>query len=148
LGPGRSLKIYAETSFLASLYAVDAHSAEAERRVRREEPELLLTPLLELELVNALQQRVFRREASAPAVGVAMSKLEVHISDGVFSMEPMPAEAYQLARRISARRTAAIGVRTLDILHVACATLLEADRLWTFDVRQSALARAEGLRVR
>ena len=142
------MKIYADTSFLASLYAIDAHSAEAERRVRQEDPELLLTPLLELELVNALQQRVFRREASQAAIGVAISKLEVHIRAGVFVSVPMPAEAYQLARRISARRTAALGVRTLDILHVACATLLEADKLWTFDVRQSALARAEGLRVR
>jgi predicted nucleic acid-binding protein len=142
------LKVYADTSFLASLYAKDAHSAEAGRKVRQDAPSLFLTPLLELELVNALQLRVFRREAQPDEIHKSATDLEGDIRARVFEFVPLPPETYDLARQISARRTAASGARTLNILHVACATLLKADRFWTFDTRQSSLARAEGLRVR
>ncbi|HME36148.1 MAG TPA: type II toxin-antitoxin system VapC family toxin [Candidatus Sulfotelmatobacter sp.] len=141
------MKVYADTSFLVSLYYLDAHSAEAARRVNPGR-ELFLTPLAELELVNALQLRVFRGEASPAEIYAARKELEGDIRAGVFSAVQMPLEAYELARRISTKRTAALGGRTLDILHVACAKLLRAERFWTFDVRQAELARAEGLRLR
>lgn len=141
------MKVYADTSFLVSLYYLDAHSAEAARRVNPG-PKLFLTPLAELELVNALQLRVFRGEASPAEIHAARKELDGDIRAGVFSAAQMPLEAYELARRISTKRTASLGGRTLDILHVACAKLLQADRFWTFDVRQAELARAEGLRLR
>ena len=142
------MKVYADTSFLVSLYYLDAHSAEAERRIQRSVPSLFLTPLSELELGNALQLRIFRGEASPAEIRAASSELESDIRDGVFTPVPMPADTYQLARRMSTKKTSAIGVRSLDIVHVACATLLKADRFWTFDARQTQLARAQGLRLR
>jgi predicted nucleic acid-binding protein len=142
------VKVYADTSFLASLYAADSHSAEAQRRVRLRSPEFFLTPLLELELMNALQLRVFRREASSTEARKSGADLESDIRDGLFTNVPVTAQAYETAQRVAQRQTASIGTRTLDILHVACAVLLKADRFWTFDERQAALARAEGLRVR
>jgi predicted nucleic acid-binding protein len=141
------VKVYPDTSFLVSLYYLDAHSAEAARRVIPGS-DLFLTPLAELELVNALQLRVFRAEASPAEIHAARKELDGDIRAGVFSAVQMPLEAYELARRISTKRTASLGGRTLDILHVACAKLLQADRFWTFDVRQAELARAEGLRLR
>lgn len=142
------MKVYADTSFLVSLYYLDAHSAEAERRIQRAAPSLFLTPFTELELSNALQLRIFRGEASPAEIRASASVLENDIRSGVFTPVPMPAEIYQVARRMSARKTSTLGVRTLDILHVACATLLKADRFWTFDARQTQLARSEGLRLR
>jgi predicted nucleic acid-binding protein len=141
------VKVYPDTSFLVSLYYLDAHSAEAARRVNPGS-DLFLTPLAELELVNALQLRLFRGEASPAEIQAARKELDGDIRAGVFSAVQMPMEAYELARRISTKRTASLGGRTLDILHVACAKLLQADRFWTFDVRQAELARAEGLRLR
>jgi predicted nucleic acid-binding protein len=142
------VNVYADTSFLVSLYYLDVHSSDAELRVQKFKPALFLTPLTELELVNALQLRVFRKEASAAKIRSAINDLEGDIRGGVFSMVSMPPDAYQLAQRISLRKTAAIGVRTLDILHVACAALLRADKFWTFDSRQQDLALAEGLQLR
>lgn len=40
-----------------------------------------------------------------------------------------------------------LGCRTLDILHVACATVLNADVFVTYDKRQRALALVAGLNV-
>jgi len=142
------VRVYADTSFLASLYFLDIHSAEAERRVRQVSPIFFLTPLTELELVNALQLRVFRGEASSSEIRAAKSDLEKDVGNGVFATVPMPMETYELARRFATKRTSAIGARTLDILHVACATLLGVDEFWTFDARQAALAKAEGLKRR
>ena len=142
------MKVYADTSFLASLYCLDAHSALAAKRVQEIEPEVLLTPLTELELTNALHLRIFRKEASSTEIRQAKSELEKHIRSGFYSAVAMPPTSYALAKRIAQRRTAAAGSRTLDILHVACALLLHPDLFWTFDERQAALARAEGLRVR
>lgn len=142
------VKVYADTSFLASLYFQDAHSAEAERRVRQSSPIFFLTPLSELELVNALQLRVFRGEASPSEIRAAKGDLDRDMGSGVFATVPMPVETYDLARRFAAKRTSAIGARTLDILHVASAILLETDEFWTFDARQATLAKAEGLKRR
>jgi predicted nucleic acid-binding protein len=112
------------------------------------DPAMVLTPLTELELTNALQLRVFRKEASASEIRAARGELEKHIRSGVFSVVAMPVTAYELAQRIALRRTIASGARTLDILHVASAVLLQAEKFWTFDSRQAELARAEGLQLR
>lgn len=56
-------------------------------------------------------------------------------------------EVLRLAEGMSARRTAASGHRSLDILHVATAKFLGARQLLSFDVSQRGLAAAEGMEV-
>lgn len=141
------MRVYADTSFLVSLYSPDIHSASAAAIVARSAASVLLTPLGELELLNALELRIFRKEASAGEVRQARACLQQHIADGFFSLEAMPDTVYERARQISRRRSATLGLRTLDILHVASAILLDGARFLTFDQRQERLARAEGLRV-
>ncbi len=142
------MKVYADASFLVSPYYLDKHSVEAARRVEKSRATLFLTPLAELEVINALQLRIFRGEASDSEIRAARADLERDISAGLFAFVPMPPDVYEVAQQMSTRKTSAMGGRTLDILHVACATLLEADKFWTFDVRQAELAKAEGLRLR
>jgi len=142
------LKVYADTSFLVSLYCLDAHSAGAVRQVRRSSPAMILTPLTELELANALELRVFRKEASSVEIRAARAEMQKHIQGGFFSIVAMPVTVHELAQRIAFRQTAATGARTLDILHVSSALLLGAERFWTFDARQARLAEDEGLQVR
>lgn len=109
--------------------------------------DVILTAFGELELANALRLRVFRKEATGDEVRRAQAKFDEHVQYGVFAVQPMPADLYERARRISLERTATLGTRTLDILHVAAALLLKADRFWTFDQRQATLALAEGMRI-
>ena len=142
------MRVYADTSFLVSLYCPDVNSARAVREVRRFSPTIMLTPLTELELANALELRAYRREASSAEIRAALSEFKKHVQDGFFSVTAMPVTAYEFGQRIAFRQTAATGVRTLDILHVASALLLRAERFWTFVVRQTKLAEAEGLRLR
>jgi len=59
----------------------------------------------------------------------------------------MPDQALELCSELGRRWGSKIGIRTLDSLHVACALELKADQFWTFDERQSKLAKAEGLKT-
>jgi len=132
---------------LVSLYSPDAHSARAAHIVRRLNPVVLLTPLGELELANALELRLFRKEANPTAIHTAQTMIHEHVQAGFFSLQGMPMTAYERARRMTRRHSAQLGTRTLDILHVTSAIELGAERFLTFDERQRKLAQVEGLRV-
>lgn len=56
-----------------------------------------------------------------------------------------PLRAWDTGIDLARRHGPALGVRTLDSLHVACALELKAERFWTFDERQARLAEAVGL---
>ena len=56
-----------------------------------------------------------------------------------------PATMYERAQMLAGKRTALLGARALDILHVAVALELQAASFFTFDRRQARLARSEGL---
>ena len=55
---------------------------------------------------------------------------------------------WRLARDLSDRYAETIGCRTLDLLHVAVALSLGVNSFVTFDERQRAVARLEGLTVK
>ncbi len=139
------MSAYADTSFLVSLYTPDANSLPAARLMRQARLPVLLTSLGELELVNALQLRVFRKELDPPKIKAASSLFRQDVEAGVFSLKPLSASSLERAKKIARRRTPALGTRTLDILHVASALVLQADTFYTFDHDQRRLAKAEGL---
>jgi len=64
---------------------------------------------------------------------------------GMWSMFRPPPSKLALFWR--AATFSALGTRTLDTLHVACALELKAERFWTFDQRQAKLAKAAGLKT-
>jgi predicted nucleic acid-binding protein len=141
------LSSYADTSFLVSLYILDVNSVPAANFMRHVRLPLLLTPLGELELAIALQLRVFRKELTPPEIKAASALFRKDLEAGILSLKPLSASTYERARQIARRRTAHLGTRTLDILHVAAALLLQADTFYTFDHDQRRLAKAEGLKV-
>ena len=106
---------------------------------------LQITPLGELELMNALQLRLFRRELSPAEVKAAADLFRVDLQAGVFVLKSLSATIFDRAKKIARLRTASLGPRTLDVLHVASAVVLRADSLCTFDRHQRILAKAEGL---
>ncbi len=66
---------------------------------------------------------------------------------GVFRVQPVPASAWDVARRLSKEHSATLGTRSLDILQLAIAIVLRADTFLTFDRNQAALAQAGGLQT-
>ena len=106
---------------------------------------LLLSSLGELELMNALQLHLFRREVDKSELRTALASFRADVDSGILMIKPMSEAIYEEARRLSARWSAKLGTRSLDILQVAAAIVLGADTFHTFDDRQKKLAKAAGL---
>jgi predicted nucleic acid-binding protein len=137
---------YADTGFLISLYGRDANSLDA-RQLASSQPALLLTPLGETEFINAVESNVFRRDWSRFEGTAVMNQFLHQQRVGVFRAVPLPPETWDKASELSRLHTAAIGTRTLDVLHVASALLLKPDVFFSFDKRQARLAKAVRLKV-
>ncbi len=141
------MNAYADSSFLLSLYSVDAHSQSAAALVRQHQPVFCLTPFSEAEFTNAVELGVFIKRYTAREARAVREYFLAHIRSGVFRVHDFPPDTYALARTLSRRHTAKLGTRALDVLHVASALILKAEAFFTFDQRQHKLARAEGLRL-
>jgi predicted nucleic acid-binding protein len=141
------LSSYADTSFVASLYIPDANSVEAARRMQRLSLPVLITPLGELELINAVQLRLFRKEVRPAEARAAKAAFRADVHEGVFAMRALSEDVFGYATQLASRWTARLGARSLDIIHVAAAIALRADAFHTFDDRQRKLAKAAKLHV-
>ena len=134
---------YADTSFLLSLYVVDSNSAAARSIVSSQFLEFVWTPLHALEMRNALAQAVFRQ---AIVAADAMRVWQDVINDLRHGRLTKASVNWVLALRLanwhSRRHTGSIGCRSLDVLHVACASVLGIQEFLSFDNRQRRLATA------
>jgi predicted nucleic acid-binding protein len=142
------LSAYADTSFLFSLYVSDSNSSKALSALRTASLPWLATPFSEFELENAIYQFEFREELTGSDTRASIAAFRRDVADSIFSIKPFDADILHQASLISNRRTRNVGCRALDVLHVACATVLGANGFYTFDKRQARLAGAEGLVVR
>lgn len=137
---------YADTGFLVSLYGRDANSAAAVAAVQVK-PVFILTPLGETEFTSAVELCVFRKQWTRQEARAALGVFQHDQRAGVFQVEALGEEVWNEALTLSRRHTATLGVRTLDLLHVAAVKILKPDAFYTFDQRQRKLAKAEHLRV-
>ena len=139
---------YADTGFLCSLYAPDAHTSRAIARMKRQKLPLPITWLHQLEFRNALRLRIFRKEIMPTQRDASLNAMLADLASGVLSHAVVPLmDLTTEAERLSALHSEALGTRSLDILHVAAALVLGLPRFLSFDQRQSKLATAVGLRV-
>ncbi len=137
---------YADTGFLISLYGQDDLSSAATALVRSK-PVFILSPFGEAEFTNAIELRVFRNQWTRRQARAVRDRFLHHLGAGVFRVEELGTNFWQVAISLSRRRTASLGSRTLDLLHVAAVLVFKPDVFYTFDERQRKLARAERLRV-
>lgn len=139
---------YADTGFLCSLYAPDAHTQRVVTRMRRQTLPLPFTWLHQIELRNALRLRVFPREITVVQREASLNMMLADLAAGVLAVAaPAMADVMTEAERLSAVHSEKLGTRSLDILHVASAVVLGSTSFLTFDRRQAALARVSGLKV-
>ncbi|MGH7896322.1 MAG: type II toxin-antitoxin system VapC family toxin [Candidatus Binatia bacterium] len=108
----------------------------------------MLTHLHRVELVTAWHLKVFRRELDLAIVVRALDDLESDVEVGVWEVPPYDlADVHARAEILARRHAAALGTRTLDILHVAAAVVTGARDFVTGDRRQASLAEAAELKV-
>lgn len=139
--------VYADTSFLMSLYALDGNSSRAVKAVERGVMPIFLTPLVRHELQNALRLAVFRRQITSAQREAAWHEVERDLTAGVLHDTPLDwPKALKAAEALSRAHTERLGARGMDILHVGSALALRATRFVTFDDRQRELVELAGLK--
>lgn len=137
--------IYLDTSVVVSLYSPDTNSALAAGFLQASNDVLLITTLCELEAVNALGLRVFRKQISSPQAEASLSDFARDLRNGVIQLRPLPEPAFERSRQLSRKFTAMLGTRAVDVLHVAAALELGATGFFTFGLKQRKMAEATGL---
>jgi hypothetical protein len=140
--------VYADPSALLKLYLHQPESAAMNTWRRRTRGALVLTLHGRAEIVNGICLAAFRGVISAAAKDDALASFDEDVASGRYAAADLLwRAALQRAADISRQHTAALGCRTLDVLHVASALELGLPRFLTLDARQSGLARAVGLRL-
>ena len=141
------MSAYADSSLLLSVLLGDARSGLAATELRRTGG-CWWTPWQKVEAANALRALVARGHlAPADLLGIERH-LRAMVNAGELRAIDLPDGAlWAEAERLSAKHTATLGVRTLDLLHVAAARVLGARTFLTVDTRQHGLALAAGLTV-
>ena len=109
--------------------------------------ERFISVLGELEVVNALGLRVFRKEITITQAQSSLSHFEKDLQSGVFQLRGLPDPVFERARELSRRTTAKLGTRSADLLHVAAALELGVECLFSFDKRQRGIAKVVRLRL-
>jgi len=140
------VKTYADTSFLFSLYATDAHSLRADVWRQANPEPLPFTSFHRLELRNALSLAWFQQRLTPLEIQAAWLEVENDCAagwlvarGGLWHHVLVDAQIYAL------NHTPSIGCRTLDVLHVAAAKLIGTTEFCSFDIRQCTLAGQIGL---
>jgi len=139
--------IYLDSSFVFSVQVRDANTVAAVALLQSERETLALTRLCEVEFVNALSLRLSRKEISESQAQASVADLEKNLSRGIYQLLPFPDSAFARAKALALTLTPTIGVRAVDLLHVAAALELGVDALYTFDQKQHRTAKAAGLAV-
>ena|SRR5437868_6154812 len=152
------MRAYADTSFLVKLLTQEPGTATAVNDYRRlGRPSVFFLPLHDLEVANAIRQRVFHQRHTKPSSDrsairrerdTSLALLNKFITRRAFIEISLNMDGpIEIARSLSAKHTERLGCRGFDLLHVALALELECEAFLTFDRIQGALARAEGLNV-
>jgi uncharacterized protein len=88
--------IYLDTSIIAPFYWQEQLS-DVVQELLRNEAEVALSQLVEVELFSALSQRVRMGKISQAQAGAITDRFEVHIDDGFYTRLPVKALHYRLA---------------------------------------------------
>lgn len=145
--------IYPDTSFLCALYRDQGENSEkaAAYMQQRTDP-LIVTAAVIFEFKQSmrLHQFIHANDASSGVtekiVSDSFCNLQSDLETGIIKTVAVDwPDIWSIAERLSVRYTVQDGNRTVDIIHVAAALHLGAREFLTFDAKQAALAKNEGL---
>ncbi len=152
------MRTYTDSSFILRLVTRDADSSQTIAEYRRlGSPRLFFLALHALEVRNGILQRAFHQRRSTPSDArqqitrdrdAALGRLTQLIARrALLDVDVDMGAVISQAAELATVHTESLGVRAIDLLHVACALLLESELFLTTDFRQLHLAKAGGLAV-
>lgn len=140
--------VYVDTSVIVKLYIREQNSRDTSNWLKENNEAIPLTSFHELEFINAINLKLYRAEITPEATRVIRSRFEEHEKRGIYYRPQLDWPAIFIhAIDLSNKHSKKLGSRSLDILHVALALSIKADRFLTFDDRQTKLAALVGLKI-
>jgi predicted nucleic acid-binding protein len=137
-----------DTSVIVKLYIKEEYSQESSSWLKENNEAIPLTSFHELELINAIHLKQFRTEITLEKNRLIMARFEEHEKSGIYYRPQLDwSDMFIHAIDLSKKHSSSIGSRSLDILHVASALSINADRFLTLDDRQIRLAALAGLKI-
>ena len=142
------MSAYADSGLLALLYLEESTSAAATATVTGQSNKIMISWLTKLEVENAFLRAAFRNKITQVAANLLIAQFKDNIgTDGYEHVTPGPEALYIESTRLAEFHTTTLGVRTLDLLHVATAVMFRVTDFLSFDHRQRDVAKALGLNV-
>jgi len=142
------LKLYIDSSVLVKLYYPEPESKFFSEWIKKQKQAILFTQFHELEMTNAFALKVYRNEISEEGFNAFLDIIEKDKASGILEViNPDWSEVLLEAIKISKRNSRTIGTRSLDIIHVASADILNSDTFLTNDKRQLDAAQNIGLKT-
>ena len=140
--------LYIDTSVIVKLYIKEEHSLAVSNWLKENNEAIPLTLFHELEFNNVINLKEFRSEITTDEIRLIMANFDEHKSTGIFYRPQISwTDTFKWAIDLSRKHTGKMGSRSLDILHVASALSIKADRFFTFDERQTKLAALSGMEI-
>ena len=141
--------IFADSSFLVSLYLPNDRFSASARAIAISFRDAIAYPLLvELEFTNTIWRAVGEKRIPARLASSLLGAVDRDLAEGFLVRRGLDAVAhYRHAMKLSTECATRYLTRTLDVLYVAAALLLEAKTLASFDDRQRRLAAGVGLQL-
>lgn len=139
--------IYLDTSAFLKLYISEKGSEEVQRIVTAQDDPIPLWDLLQAEMLNALRLKVYWGEIQRDDASRLSRLFDDRLRRGQYFVADVDRVRLSDRFRELCELTPETGCRTMDILHVACATQLAPESFVSFDDRQRDLAIRAGLKV-
>jgi hypothetical protein len=140
---------YCDSSFLCALYLPGDKYEPTARPIAARFTESIPYPALsELELHNSAYRGVAIGLFNAQSCTKILRQIRQDQANGILKVYRLPFDDhFAQAMTLSDRFTATHNCRTLDVLHLAAAILLQAPKFASFDNRQRKMAANLGLEI-
>ena len=116
--------LYFDTSALFPYYRPEACSNKVQKLLRDPKSPICISPLVEVEFASVIARLRRMKELDEASAVAIQSALDEDTTNGCFERTLVSVEAFHLAREWLLSRKSAL--RTLDALHLACASLANA----------------------
>ena len=142
------MNAYIDTALFVKSFVREADSAKAVHLLEECGEPFVYSHLHELEIPNAIRLKRFRGEIKRRQETAALRAFRADVDAGRFQRPDYDLAAVVIrAELLSAKCSALIGTRSLDLWHIAAALEAGCEPFVSFDVRQRDAARRFGLKV-
>ncbi len=142
------MNAYIDTALFVKSFVLEADSPQVIRLLETLGEPFAYSHLHELEIPNAIRLKRFRGEVTKAQETAAIRAFHADVDAGRFErLDYDLADVFISAEKLSAKHSADIGSRSLDLWHIAAALAAGCDTFASHDARQRRVAQLAGLNV-